>query len=178
MMGAEPLPPRLQKASYGLMAAAVVVFASALSLGFFEHAASPLVYWLLGVTTLSFAVVVFMMLKPAAFSFLDIDAAKRQAGVDGAPAAEPGPDVHAEAPAVPPPEPVGDPPLEPMGEPPESPSPGAPTSSTPMLLSTTLGEVLLAAIRSDPEGAGRLFARALSRVDAAVSHPDAGRFAD
>jgi hypothetical protein len=170
----KPLGPRLQKACYTLLVGGALVFALGLSFGFAEHANPVLVYLLLGVTTLMFGLVVAMLLKPGVFAFIGGDAAKPHAGDDGAPAVQAGPEPHPEAPVL---QPGSD--EKPSVEPPVEAAPGAKsTAEIPaktdlaILMNTTLGDVMLAALRSDPEGAGRIFARAITQAE--VSAPVAG----
>jgi hypothetical protein len=170
----KPLGPRLQKACYMLFVAGVLVFALGLSFGFAEHANPVLVYFLLAATTLLFALVVAMLLKPGAFAFIGDGAAKPQSGDDCAPAVQAGPEPHREAAVL---QPGSD--EKSSAEPSVEVAPAAKsTAEIPaktdlsILMNTTLGDILLAALRSDPEGAGRIFSRAITQAE--ISAPAAG----
>ena len=159
--------PRLQAVCYGLLAAGVVVLAAGLFLGFDEKASPVLVYILLASATLAFALVVLMFLQPGAFAFIGGEA----------PAAGTPPDTHPETSAEPHMDPVHEPAVEPVRaravepsiEPPPQPPaeppvvPKAPALGLVIGLNTTLGEVLLQAIRADPEGMVRLLAGVIGK---------------
>ena len=195
MPGLKPIDPAVQRACYLLLAGGVVVFAVALYVGFVRHGNSALVFSLLGVTTLVFSFTVFILVKPGAFAFIGAGKDKPPADSDKAQGAEPGADPQPVAEAVPKSEPEAaptakvkdeppaeskdEPPAESKGEPPaESQVQAAPAAKgaaeTPVktdlaiLMNTTLGDVLLAALRNDPEGAGQIFARAISQAEVAV----------
>jgi hypothetical protein len=187
MPGLKPIDPAVQRACYLLLAGGVVVFAVALYVGFVRHGNSALVFSLLGVTTLVFSFTVFILVKPGAFAFIGAGKDKPPADSDKAQGAEPGADPQPVAEAVPKSEPEAaptakvkdEPPAESKDEPPaESQVQAAPAAKgaaeTPVktdlaiLMNTTLGDVLLAALRNDPEGAGQIFARAITQAEVAV----------
>ena len=191
ILESKSLDPPLRKACHVLLAAGALVFALGLYVGFVKHGNSALVFSLLGVTTLVFAMIMFVMLKPDVFAFGGSHTATAQsappADTESAPAAEPSPEPAAVTAAVPESEPEALPQAEPEAPPQSAPKgkspaesqaqPAAANTSEPenraktdlsILLNTTLGDVLLAALRNDPEGAGRLFARAITQADGLV----------
>jgi len=64
------LDPTLKKACGIFLGLGAVVLTVDLYLGFVKHANSALVFSLLGITTVVFATVLFVLLKPSAFAFL------------------------------------------------------------------------------------------------------------
>ncbi len=162
--GPTPLAPSLRKACQVLLAAGALVFAIGLYIGFVRHGNSALVFSLLGVTTLVFALVMAVLVKPGAFAFIS---------ASPEPLAQAAAAPHAEPKSTPQPEPKAEPPDEPKAEPPAEPKAG-PAADAPaktdlaILMNTTLGDILLAALRSDPEGAGRIVARAITQAESPV----------
>ena len=185
------LDPAHQKACYILLAVGAVMLGFGLYVGFVQHANSAVVFVLLGITTAVFCTVLFVLMKPHAFALLSPAAAVPQ------PKAEPQ-IVATEAPVselkdVPSPEPNDMPPPDSKARPlPETgaeaagqvraesgrwansePQDGA-TNDVVTPLDMTLGDILLAALRKDPQGAGRIFARAVVQADMPMAAAKAG----
>jgi hypothetical protein len=154
---AAPLDPRLQKYSYLLLGAGGLVFIVGLYLGFDRHASPGWVYSLLVTATLAFAVVIVMLRMPGLGAFFG-------AAADSAPQAQM-PAAQAQAPVAQAQTPAG----QGAAELPSKEAP--PQTELAKLLDTTLGGVLLEALRSDPEGAKRLLARAIALGGPASSGP-------
>jgi outer membrane biosynthesis protein TonB len=213
------LDPTLKKVCGILLGLGAVILTVDLYLGFVKHANSALVFSLLGITTVVFATVLFVLLKPSAFAFLGSAksapepkatvAPEPTAAVNPEPKAtvapEPTAAVNPEPKATVAPEPTAavnpEPEATVASEPkdaveaqpkaetiPQSEtkveSPAEPAPQTPpaakgepqlgpntalgKLLDTKLGDILVAALRKDPEGAGRIFARAVTQADASA----------
>lgn len=170
----KPLARRLEKACYALLVAGALVFAFGLSLGLVEHANAGAVFFLLSVATLVFALVVLVLLKPGAFAFICDDTKTPQAAGESALAQELVTANHSSAVALPQPEAGPNRPTEPEVQ--ASPAANGAakvlaSADLKILMNTTLGDVLLAAIRSDPEGAGRMVDQAINRAKVTVSPP-------
>jgi hypothetical protein len=178
---AEPtlLDPALKKVCRILLGLGAVILTLDLYLGFVKHANSALVFSLLGITTMVFAAVLFVLLKPSAFAFLG--SAKSAPEPKAAVAPEPTAAVNAEPEAAVEAQPkaAAIPQSETKVESPADPAPQTtpaaksgpqlePNADLGKLLDTTLGEILVAALRKDPEGAGRIFARAVTQADASA----------
>jgi outer membrane biosynthesis protein TonB len=197
------LDPALKKVCSILLGLGAAVLTLDLYLGFIKHANSALVFSLLGITTVVFATVLFVLLKPSAFAFLGSAksapepkatvapeptaavnpepkatvAPEPTAAVNPEPeatvASEPKDAVEAQpkAEAIPQPETKVEPPAEPAPQtrPAAKSEPQlGPNTDLGKLLDTTLGDILVAALRKDPEGAGRIFARAVTQADASA----------
>jgi outer membrane biosynthesis protein TonB len=202
---AEPtlFDPALKKVCRILLGLGAAILTLDLYLGFVKHANSALVFSLLGITTMVFAAVLFVLLKPSAFAFLGSAksapepkaavAPEPTAAVNAEPAVavapEPTAAVNAEPAAAVAPEPTAAveaqpkaaaiPQSETKAESPAEPAPQTtpagksgpqlePNADLGKLLDTTLGDILVAALRKDPEGAGRIFARAVTQADASA----------
>jgi hypothetical protein len=186
--------PAHQKACYILLAVGAVTLGFGLYMGFVQHVNSAVVFVSLGLTTAVFGTVLFVLLKPHAFAFLSPAKSVPQPKVGPQPEANTEPPMEAkDAPVaeindVPPPEcrdvPKPDskagPQPEAGAEPPAQlkAQTGRGAKSEPQheastevvkLFDMTLGDILLAAIRQDPQGAGRIFARAVVQADAPIA---------
>jgi outer membrane biosynthesis protein TonB len=181
------LDPALKKVCNILLGLGAAVLTLDLYLGFVKHANSALVFSLLGITTVVFATVLFMLLQPSAFAFLSSAKSAPEPKATVAPepkdvvnpepeatvASEPKDAVEAQpkAEAIPQSETKVEPPAEPAPQTPpaakSAPQLG-PNTDLGKLLDTTLGDILVAALRKDPEGAGRIFARAVTQADASA----------
>jgi hypothetical protein len=190
--------PAHQRACYILLAVGAVVLAFGLYLGFVRHANSAVVFVSLGITTAVFGTVLFVLLKPHAFAFLSPAASVPQPKAEPQPQPQPEannePQFEAkDAPVpelkdvpspsssdVPPPDSKAGPRLEDGVEPPAQVKVqiGRGTKSEPQdeassdvvaPLDMTLGDILLAALRKDPQGAGRIFARAIVQADVPIA---------
>jgi outer membrane biosynthesis protein TonB len=213
------LDPTLKKVCGILLGLGAVILTVDLYLGFVKHANSALVFSLLGITTVVFATVLFVLLKPSAFAFLSSakSAPEPKATVASEPTAAVNPEPEAAVASEPKdavnPEPeaaVASEPKDAVNPEPEATvasepkdaveaqpkaeaipqsetkveSPAKPAPQTPpaaksepqlepntdhgKLLDTTLGDILVAALRKDPESAGRIFARAVTQADASA----------
>jgi outer membrane biosynthesis protein TonB len=197
------LDPALKKVCSILLGLGAAVLTLDLYLGFVKHANSALVFSLLGITTVVFATVLFMLLQPSAFAFLSSakSAPEPKATVAPEPTAAVNPEPEAtvapeptaavnpepeatvasepkdaveaqpKAEAIPQPETKVEPPAEPAPQtrPAAKSEPQlGPNTDLGKLLDTTLGDILVAALRKDPEGAGRIFARAVTQADASA----------
>ena len=181
------LDPALKKVCSILLGLGAAVLTLDLYLGFIKHANSALVFSLLGITTVVFATVLFMLLQPSAFAFLSSakSAPEPEATVAPEPTAAVNPEPEAtvasepkdaveaqpKAEAIPQPETKVEPPAEPAPQtrPAAKSEPQlGPNTDLGKLLDTTLGDILVAALRKDPEGAGRIFARAVTQADASA----------
>ena len=181
------LDPALKKVCSILLGLGAAVLTLDLYLGFVKHANSALVFSLLGITTVVFATVLFMLLQPSAFAFLSSakSAPEPKATVAPEPTAAVNPEPKAtvapepkdaveaqpKAEAIPQPETKVEPPAEPAPQtrPAAKSEPQlGPNTDLGKLLDTTLGDILVAALRKDPEGAGRIFARAVTQADASA----------
>jgi hypothetical protein len=188
------LDPALEKVCYILLAVAAVVFAFGLYMGFVQHANSAVVFVSLGVTTAAFGTVLCVLLKPHAFAFLSRATSVPQPKAEPQPEANTEPQIEAkdalapglkdvpspESNDMPPPNSKTEPRPETGAEPPaqvkaqighgakSEPQDEASTDVVP-LFDMTLGDILLAAIRKDPQGAGRIFARAVVQADIPVA---------
>jgi outer membrane biosynthesis protein TonB len=181
------LDPALKKVCSILLGLGAAVLTLDLYLGFIKHANSALVFSLLGITMVVFATVLFMLLQPSAFAFLS--SAKSAPEPEATVAPEPTAAVNPEPKATVAPEPTAAVEAQPKAEaipqpetkvePPAEPAPQTrpaaksepqlgPNTDLGKLLDTTLGDILVAALRKDPEGAGRIFARAVTQADASA----------
>jgi hypothetical protein len=188
------LDPTLKKACGIFLGLGAVVLTVDLYLGFVKHANSALVFSLLGITTLVFATVLFMLLRPSAFAFLasaksepEASAAvnpepKASVGPESASAVEsqPMPAAIPQSIAAPIPQPETNE-VEPAAESAPQALPATkseaelePNTDLGKLLDMTLGDILVAALRKDPESAGRIFARAVAQADASAPAAKAG----
>ena len=199
MFESERLDPAHRKVCYILLAIGAGMLAFSLYMGFVQHANSAVVFISLGLTTAVFGTVLFMLLKPHAFAFLSPATAvpepkaepppeannEAQSEAKDAPALEledvPPPDSNDVQPlnskAAPRPEIGAEPPAQvkaQIGR--EAKSEPQDEASTDVVtpLDMTLGDILLAALRKDPQGAGRIFARAIVQADVAIAAAKAG----
>ena len=188
-----------EKACYILLAVGAVMLAFCLYMGFVQRANSAVVFGSLGVTTAAFGTVLFVLLKPHAFAFLSPATSVPQPKAEPQPEANTEPQFEAkDAPVpelkdvpspesndVPPPDSKAGPRPETGAEPPaqvkaqigreakSEPQDEASTDGVP-LFDMTLGDILLAAIRKDPQGAGRIFAQAVVQADVPIGAAKAG----
>lgn len=190
-----------EKACYILLAVGAVMLAFGLYMGFVQHANSAVVFFSLGVTTAAFGTVLFVLLKPHAFAFLSPATSVPQSKAEPQPQPEANtePQFEAKDAAVselkdvpspesndlPPPNSKAGPRPETGAEPPaqvkaqisrgakSEPQDEANTDVVP-LFDMTLGDILLAAIREDPQGAGRIFARAVVQADVPIAAAKGG----
>ena len=191
--------PAHLRACYILLAVGAVVLAFGLYMGFVRHANSTVVFVSLGVTTAAFGTVLFVLLKPHALAFLSPATAVPEPKAEPQPDANnevqfeakdaPGPELEAvpspKSDDVPPPDSKAGPRPEDGAEPPAqvkaqigrgTKSEPQDEASTDVLtpLDMTLGDILLAALRKDPQGAGRIFARAIVQADVPIAAAEAG----
>jgi hypothetical protein len=166
-----------------------------------QHANSAVVFFSLGVTTAAFGTVLFVLLKPHAFAFLSPPTAvpepkiepqpqpeatnEAQSEAKDAPAREveevPSPDSN-EVPSLkfktaPRPEIRAEPPAQVkanIGREASSDPRDEATTDVATLFDMTLGDILLAALRKDPQGAGRIFARAVIQAGVPIGAAKAG----
>jgi len=181
------LDPALKKVCSILLGLGAAVLTLDLYLGFVKHANSALVFSLLGITMVVFATVLFMLLQPSAFAFLSSakSAPEPKATVAPEPTAAVNPEPEATVASEPKdaveaqPKAEAIPQSETKVESPAEPAPKTrpaaksepqlgPNTDLGKLLDTTLGDILVAALRKDPEGAGRIFARAVTQADASA----------
>jgi hypothetical protein len=168
-------------------------------MGFVKHANSMVVFVSLGITTAVFGTVLFVLLKPHAFAFLrpvtSVPQPKAEPPFEAndapvperkdTPVPEPKDVPSPESNDVPPPDSKAGPRPEDGAEPPAQVKAqiGRGTKSEPQdeastdvvtPLDMTLGDILLAALRKDPQGAGRIFARAIVQADVPIAAAKAG----
>jgi hypothetical protein len=199
MFESERLDPVQRKACYTLLAVGAGALAFGLYMGFVRHANSALVFVSLGITTVVFGTVLFVLLKPHAFAFLSPPTAVPEPKVEPQPEANneaqseakdaPAPEVE-EVPSpdsneVPPlkfktglrPEIGAEPPAQvkaQIGREAKSDLQDEVTTDVATLFDMTLGDILLAALRKDPQGAGRIFARAVIQAGVPIGAAKAG----
>jgi hypothetical protein len=144
------------------------LLAFGLYMGFVRHANAALVFSLLGITTVVFAVVLWVLMKPDAFAFMSSARLARQPEGPVNPerestVAQPhaAAEIQPQGPAVPRPEVVVNSPAEPAPQLPhpvaEGPQPRA-DEDLVKLMDTTLGDILhllQSALRKDSEASGR-----------------------
>jgi hypothetical protein len=197
------LDPALEKVCYVLMAVGAVMLAFGLYMGFVQHANSAVVFLSLGVTAAAFGTVLFVLLKPHAFAFLSRATSVPQPKAEPQPQPQPEANTQPQFEAkdapvpglkavpspesndVPPPNSKTEPRPESSAEPPtqakaqisrgaKSGSQDEASTDVLTLFDMTLGDILLAALRKDPQGAGRIFARAVVQADMPVAAAKAG----
>jgi hypothetical protein len=172
------LDPALQEVCRILLTVGAGVFGLGLYLGFVRHANSALVFSLLGVTTGVFAVVLFVLLKPSKFASMGAAKSKSQPHSDTASIPDVGPEAHPVPAAIPQPEITGGPPVEPTTQISHAAAIEpklAANIDLASLMNTTVGDILLAVLRKDPEGAGRIFTRALTQAPTRQGRPTGWR---
>jgi hypothetical protein len=191
MFEPERLDPAHRNACYILLAIGAGVLALGLYMGFVKHANSPVVFVSLGITTVVFGTVLFVLLKPHAFAFLSPAAAVPQPKAEPKLEANTEPQFEAKDAPSPSSNNVRSPSSKARPRPEDGTQPrvqvnsqiGRGTKSEPQdeassgvvtPLDMTLGDILLAALRKDPLGAGRIFARAVVQVDVPIAAAKAG----